>query len=174
MKAMKAMKAMKKKTVSRSQPFKHKLFFYYNGQGNEGDEGHGSHEGHESHEEEDREQDRQGQNGKGIGLPWFQGEDRGWYDCRLFDQEQERQDREQEKVSVWQEECLDFRCDEGKEGIGPQGLRRNQEGLCSLQEGQGALSVNIHEHASASAQGVGMSTPFERRCFGLDTCVEHH
>merc|ERR1719335_44026 len=88
MKAMKAMKAMKKKTVSKSQPFKHKLFLYYNGQGNEGDEGHGSHEGHESHEEEDR--------------------------------------------------------DQGKEGIGPQGLRRNQEGLCSLQEGQGALPVNMN------------------------------
>merc|ERR1712224_577950 len=96
--------------MGRSQPFKHKLFLYYNGQGNEGDEGH---EGHESHEEEDREQDRQGQNGKGIGLPWFQGQDRGWYDCRLLDQE---------KVGVWQEECLDCRRDEGKEGIGPQGL----------------------------------------------------
>merc|ERR1712224_763645 len=117
------------------QPFKHKLFLYYNGQGNEGDE---------SHEEEDREQDRQGQNGKGIGLPWFQGQDRGWYDCCLLDQEQARKDREQEKIGVWQEECLDCRRDEGKEGIGPQGLRRNQEGLCSLQEGQGALPVNTH------------------------------
>merc|ERR1711985_173181 len=142
--------------MGRSYPFEYHPFFFYNGQGNEGDEGH------EGHEEEDREQDRQGQNGKGIGLPWIQGENRGWYDCRLFDQEQERQDREQENVSVWQEECLDFRCDEGKEGIGPQGLRRNQEGLRSLQEGQGALSVNIHEYARLhSAQDVGMSTPFE-------------
>merc|ERR1719310_162643 len=59
---------------------------------------------------------------------------------------------------------------QGKEGVGPQGLRRNQEGLRSLQEGQGALPVNIHEHVEASAQGVGMSTPFERRRFGW-TCV---
>merc|ERR1739848_972812 len=112
--------------MGRPQPFKRKLFLYYNGQGNEGDEGH---------EEEDREQDRQGQICKGIGLPWFQGQDRGWYDCGLL---------EQEKVSVWQEECLDCRRDEGKEGIGPQGLRRNQEGLCSLQEGQGALPVDMN------------------------------
>merc|ERR1712118_480865 len=92
--------------MGRSYPFEYHPFFFYNGQGNEGDEGHGSHEGHESHEEEDREQDRQGQNGKGIGLPRFQGEDRGWYDCRLFDQEQERQDREHKrsafgKKSAW-------------------------------------------------------------------------
>merc|ERR1712224_15357 len=72
---------------------------YYNGQGNEGDEGHEGHEGHESHEEEDREQDRQGQICKGIGLPCFQGQDRGWYDCGLLDQEQARKGREQEKVS---------------------------------------------------------------------------
>merc|ERR1712139_529396 len=126
----------------------------------------GSHEGHESHEEEDREQDRQGQNGKSIGLSRFQGQDRGWYDCRLLDQEQAWQSREQEKVSVWQEEPLDCCRHQGKEGIGSQGLCRNQEGLCSLQEGQGALPMNMHEHAKASAQGVGMSTPFERRCVG--------
>merc|ERR550537_907380 len=53
-----------------------------------------------------------------------------------------------------------------KKGIGSQGLCRNQEGLCSLQEGQGALPMNMHEHAKASAQGVGMSTPFERSCVG--------
>merc|ERR1711977_502103 len=137
-----------------------KLFFSKNGQSNEGDEGY------ESHEEEDREQDRQGQNGKGIGLPWFQGQDRGWYDCRLLDQEQARQDREQEKVGVWQEECLDCRRDEGKEGFGCEGLRCNQEGLSSLQKGQGTLPVSVHRHAEASAQGVGISTPFERRRFG--------
>merc|ERR1711977_409999 len=149
-----------------------KLFFRKNGQSNEGVEGYGSHEGHESHEEEDREQDRQGQNGKGIGLPWFQGQDRGWYDCRLLDQEQARQDREQEEVGVWQEECLDCRRHQGKEGIGSQGLCRNQEGLCSLQEGQGALPMNMHEHAKASAQGVGMSTPFERRYVGWTVLLE--
>merc|ERR1712182_33348 len=112
--------------------------------GNEGDEGHGRHEGHEGHEGEDRER----------------------YDSCLLDQEQERQDREQEKVGVWQEERLDCCCHQGKEGIGSQGLCRNQEGLRSLQEGQGALPMNMHEHAKASAQGVGMSTPLERRCVG--------
>merc|ERR1711981_568378 len=119
------------------------LDFCHNGQGNEGDEGHGSNEGHARHEEEDREQDRQGPNGKGIGLPWLQGQDRGWNDRCFPDQEQARQDREQEKIRVWQEESLDCCRDQGKEGIGPQGLRCNQEGLSSLQEGQGALPVNI-------------------------------
>merc|ERR1712124_29837 len=147
-------------------PLRIPSFLLLRGQGNEGDEGHGRHEGHEGHEEEDREQDRQGQNGKGIGLPWIQGENRGWYDSCLLDQEQERQDCEQEKVGVWQEERLDCCRPQGKEGIGSQGLCRNQEGLCSLQEGQGALPMNMHEHAKASAQGVGMSTPFERSCVG--------
>merc|ERR1711924_387113 len=88
------------------------------------------------------------------------------YDSCLLDQEQERQDREQEEVGVWQEERLDCCRHQVKEGIGSQGLCRNQEGLCSLQEGQGALPMNMHEHAKASAQGVGMSTPFERSCVG--------
>merc|ERR1712093_415805 len=47
-----------------------------------------------------------------------------------------------------------------------EGLRCNQEGLSSLQKGQGTLPVSVHHHAEASAQGVGMSTPFERRRFG--------
>merc|ERR1711869_186806 len=61
---------------------------------------------------------------------------------------------------------LDYCCAEGQEGFGREGLRCNQEGFSSLQESQGALPVSVHEHAKASAQGVGMSTPFERRCFG--------
>merc|ERR1712167_224708 len=72
----------------------------------------------------------------GIGLPWFQGQDCWWYDCCLMGQE---------KVGVWQEECLDCRRHEGKEGIGSQGLRRNQEGLSSLQKGQGTLPVSVHD-----------------------------
>merc|ERR1719456_1688848 len=83
-----------------------------------------------------------GKNGKGNGLPWFQGKDRRWNDCFFPDQEQAWQDREQEEVRLWQEESLDCRRDQGKEGIGSQGIRRNQEGLRSLQEGQGALPVN--------------------------------
>merc|ERR1711959_572048 len=70
------------------------------------------------------------------------------------------------KVVVFREEQLhqglDYCCPEGQEGFGPEGLRRNQEGLSSLQEGQGTLPVNIREHAEAAAQGVGMSTPLER------------
>merc|ERR1712139_130960 len=87
-----------------------------------------------------------------------------------FDQEQVRQDREQEEISPRQEEQLhqglDYCRPEGQEGFGPQGLCCDQEGLCSLQEGQRALPMNMHEHAKASAQGVGMSTPLERRCVG--------
>merc|ERR1712216_288786 len=45
-----------------------------------------------------------------------------------------------------------------------QGLRRNQEGLSVLQEGQGVLPVS--DYLGASAQGVGMSTPLARRSFG--------
>merc|ERR1712124_215226 len=67
---------------------------------------------------------------------------------------------------------LDYCCAEGQEGFGREGLRCNQEGFSSLQESQGALPVSVHEHAKASAQGVGMSTPFERRCFGWRYC-EH-
>merc|ERR1711862_1084401 len=104
-------------------------------------------------EEEGSEQDCKGTHGQGIGLPWIPGENRGWYDSCLLNQEQERQDREQEKVGVWQEERLDCCRHQGKEGIGSQGLCRNQEGLCSLQEGQGALPMNMHDHAKASAQG---------------------
>merc|ERR1719158_2779596 len=88
-----------------------------------------------------------GRMANGIGVPWFQGEDCRGSDCFVPDQEQTRQGREQEAVCSWQEESLDCRCDQGKEGIGPQGLRRDQEGLCSLQQGQGALPVNIHEHS---------------------------
>merc|ERR1712182_30198 len=62
---------------------------------------------------------------------------------------------------------LDCRCPEGKEGFGREGLRRSEEGNSSLQESQGALPVSsTHEHTEASAQGVGMSTPLERSCFG--------
>merc|ERR1711924_309566 len=35
------------------------------------------------------------------------------------------------------------------------------KGLSSLRKGQGTLSVSVYGHAEASAQGVGMSTPFE-------------
>merc|ERR1711918_213074 len=84
------------------------------------------------------------------------------------------QDCEQEAVGKWQEglrphQGLDCCCPEGQEGFGRQGLRCNQEGNSSLQEGQGALPVSsTQKHTKASAQGVGMSTPLERSCFDLN------
>merc|ERR1712046_14654 len=80
------------------------------------------------------------------------------------------QDREQEGISACQEEQLHQGLDDcrpkGQESTGPEGLRRDQEGLRILQEGQGTLpEVSVHEPAEASARGVGMSTPFERRRF---------
>merc|ERR1711959_311969 len=53
-----------------------------------------------------------------------------------------------------------------RKAFGCQGLRCSEEGNCSLQEGQGALPVSICKRLKATAQGVGMSTPFERRSFG--------
>merc|ERR1712093_774404 len=106
---------------------------HHYGQGYEGDEGN---------EEEVREQDCKGPHGQGTGVPWVQGEDRRWVDQRFFDQEQVRQNREQEVIFAGQEESLDVCRPEGKEGTGPQGLRRAQEGLSSLQEGQGVLQLN--------------------------------
>merc|ERR1712167_79751 len=100
-----------------------------------------------------------GPHGQSYGLPWIQGEDHRWLDCHFLDQEQVRQDCEQEVFREGQEKYLDDRCAEGKEGTEGQGLRRNQEGLRALQEGQGVLLKML---AIASAQGVGMSTPFER------------
>merc|ERR1711924_100328 len=131
-----------------------------------------SHEGNACYEEEGSEQDRQGQSCQISCFPWHQGEDNRWYDQIRSDEEQEWQDCEQEAIGKWQEglrphQGLDCRCSEGQEGFGCEGLRCNQEGLSSLQEVQGTLPVSVHRrYAKASAQGVGMSTPFERRRFG--------
>merc|ERR1739848_735318 len=148
----------------------HQFFFSQDGQSNEGNESDGSHEGHACYEEEGSEQDRQGQSCQSSCFPWHQGEDSWWYDQIRSDQEQVRQDREQEAISLCQEEQLhqglDYCRPEGQEGLGPEGLRCDQEGLTSLQQGQGTLPVSMHRHAEASAQGVGMSTPLERRRLG--------
>merc|ERR1711985_53841 len=121
-----------------------------NGQGHEGDE---------DHEEKVCEQDCKGPHGQSLGVPWNQGEDSGWHDRFLFDEEQERQGREQEAIRDGQEELLDDCLPEGKEGTEDHWLRPNQEGLRALQEGQGVLLKML---VMASARGVGMSTPFER------------
>merc|ERR1712224_97585 len=122
----------------------HKVFpSHHNGQGYEGDEGHGSHEGHESHEEEVCEQDCQGPLGQGACVPWIKGKDCWWPHCIFLDKEQERQGCEQEAFGIQQEESLDSGLHKGEEGTGPQGLRCIQEGLSSLQEGQGVLQLNF-------------------------------
>merc|ERR1712224_267702 len=128
-----------------------------------GNEGDGSHEGHEGHEEEKCQQNCQVRR-----LSWVQREDHRWLDQERFGGEQAWQDCEQEKCGSWEKglrphQGLDYSSPEGKEGTSCEGLCCCQEGHCSLQAGQGALPVNIlyvHEHARASAQGVGMSTPF--------------
>merc|ERR1711924_548803 len=99
--------------------------------------------GHESPEEESCEQDCQGPLRQGTCAPWLQGEDHGWLDRNFPDQEQARQGREQEAIVNGQEESLDRCRHKGKEGTGPQGLRRHQEGLTSLHEGQGVLQLSV-------------------------------
>merc|ERR1712124_76470 len=121
---------------------------FRNGQGYEGNEGHGCHEGHESHEEKGCQQDRQGQNGQVRRLPGNQGEDRGRLDQDRFGGEQARKDCEQEKLGTWQEDVhqhqgLDSSSPEGQEGTQCEGLRCCQEGLSSLQEGQGVLRLSV-------------------------------
>merc|ERR1712144_175570 len=105
------------------------------------------------HEEEDREQDCKGPLGQSLGVPWIQGEDRGWNDQILFDQEQARQ-------GCQQEEQVDRCRHQGKEGPEPQGICRDQEGITPLQEGKGTLQLKTC--MMALAQGVGISTAFER------------
>merc|ERR1712193_480055 len=107
-------------------------------------------QGYEGHEEKGCEQDRKGPHGQSHGVPRIQGEDSRWLDCFVLDQEE---------ILYFQEELLDDCLLEDKEGSEDQGLRRNQEGLRALQEGQGVLLKML---VMASARGVGMSTPFER------------
>merc|ERR1739848_12588 len=101
------------------------------------------------------------------------GEDRWWHDKVCFDQEQARQGRQQEDVRQGQAEQVDCCCPEGKEGTERQGIRRDQEGITPLQEGAGALPVRVL--TTVSAQGVGISTPFERfHYLNSIECVEYH
>merc|ERR1711907_407526 len=124
---------------------------YHNGQGdegNEGHEGHGSNEGHEGHEEEGSEQDCKGPLRQVRCLPWNQGQDYRWFDKNRLGEEQERKDCEQKEFGKWQEELrqhqgLDYCLPEGQEGTWCEGLRRYQEGLSSLQEGQRVLQLSM-------------------------------
>merc|ERR1711904_686319 len=83
-------------------------------------------QGYAGNEEEGCEQDRKGQIRKVRRLPWNQGEDRRWLDQERLGGEQAGKDCEQEEFGSWRE-----------------GLRRCQEGLSSLQEGQGVLQLNF-------------------------------
>merc|ERR1719164_138932 len=115
----------------------------------------------------------QGQVCKVGRLQGHQGQDQLWVDQERLDQEQAWQDCDEEAGGQWQEglrqhQGLDSCCPESQGGFGRQRLRCSEEGNSSVQEGQGALPVsNTLEHTKASARGVGMSTPLERRCFGL-------
>merc|ERR1711924_170591 len=95
----------------------HQLFFNQNGE---------SDEGHECYEEEGSEQDRQGQSCQSSCFPWHQGEDSRWYDQIRSDQEQVRQDREQEAISLCQEEQLhqglDYCRPEARKALGLKGF----------------------------------------------------
>merc|ERR1712224_986480 len=116
------------------------------GQSYEGNEGHGSHEGHESNEEEVR--DCKGPHGQSRCLSWIQGEDCRWLEADRLGEELTWKDREQEAIGQCQEEichrsqALDYRSPEGEEGTWYEGLRRYQEGLSSLQQGQGVLQLS--------------------------------
>merc|ERR1712118_108163 len=129
-----------------------------------GNEGDGSHEGDEGNEEEGSQQDRQGQIREISRLPWHQVQDPFWLDQVRLGQEQARQDRDQEASCSWQEvlrphQGLGCCLPEGQEGFGRQGLRRNQEGLSSLQEGQGALPVNISSMLRLQLRAWGCLRP---------------
>merc|ERR1712118_603920 len=108
-----------------------------------------SYEGHESNEEEGRDQDRKGPHGQSRRLSWIQSEDNRRLEANRLGEELARKDREQEGIGSSQEEIchrsqgMDFRSPEGKEGTWYEGLRRYQEGLSSLQQGQGVLQLSI-------------------------------
>merc|ERR1712093_336998 len=106
---------------------------FSNGEGNEG---------HEGHEEEDCEQGRKGPHGQGNGAPRQQGEDRRWPHSEGPDAEQVWQDCEQEEERPWQGQPLDDCLQEGTRCLEDQGLRRYQEGLAPVPEGQGVPEVS--------------------------------
>merc|ERR1712124_192217 len=96
--------------------------------------------------------------GQGIGethycasshfLCFHYGQDRRRLDQDRFGGEQAWKDCEQEKLSTWQEDerqhqGLDSSSPEGTEGTQCEGLRCCQEGLSSLQEGQGVLRLSV-------------------------------
>merc|ERR1711988_1529797 len=102
----------------------------------EGNEGHESHEGHE---EEDGEQDRKGQASEGQRVLRWQGEDVHGTEEGGSHEEQDRQGGYQEvtcgrQEGVQEHQRLDRGCPEGQEGARCERLRRDQEGLRTVQK----------------------------------------
>merc|ERR1711904_36913 len=138
------------------------------GQGNEGDEGD------EGNEEEEREQDCEGQPCQGNGAPWQQGKNRWRLDGIGPDEEQGRQDCEQEAECCVEAQVQDGPramepgSGEGTQGIEDHGLRRDQEGLTPLRQGEGVLqcvstALSPGEASQAPAPAVRISAAVERR-----------
>merc|ERR1711977_301547 len=124
-------------------------------------------QGDEGNEEEEREQDCEGPHGQGNGAPWQQGKNHWRLDCQGFDQEQSRQDCEQEAERTRQEVPMDAGCQEGAHGPEAQGIRRDQEGLTPLRQGEGVLqcvsaALSTGEASEAPAPAVGISAVVER------------
>merc|ERR1712078_866535 len=107
-----------------------------NGEGDEGNEGD---EGHEGNEEEEREQDWQGQDGKGVGAPRLQGQDRRWLDSQGPYQEQAWPRCEQEEERLRKDQPLDRCSQESTRRAEDQGLLCHQEGHTTLRQGKGVL-----------------------------------
>merc|ERR1712183_711209 len=99
------------------------------------------------------QQDRQGLARQGQCVSWRKREDERWTEEVRHRQEQERQACEQEakrgrQESIQEHSRLDRCCAEGQEGSRLERLRGNQEGLCVVQEGQGALHEVRPSHHS--------------------------
>merc|ERR1712139_83177 len=106
--------------------------------------------GHEGYEEEDCQQDRHRQAGQEQRLQRRKGEDNRWPEEVGPRDQQKGQGREQEGKCSGEEEVrqqppenLDRSRPEGQEGAWRERVRRYQEGLCTLQEGEGARQVSV-------------------------------
>merc|ERR1711959_480730 len=91
------------------------------GEGDEGDEGH------------EEERDREGEAREDGCLPWHQVEDWERAEEERFDEEQEREE------GLRPDQGLDRGRDQGAQVPWREGLRRSEEGLAPLQEGEGVL-----------------------------------
>merc|ERR1712182_9841 len=116
-------------------PFLSFSFSKDHGEGDEGDEGD---EGHEE------ERDREGEAREDGCVPWHEDQDRERAEEERFDEEQEREDRElqaecEREEGLRPDQGLDRGRDQGAQVPWREGLRRSEEGLAPLQEGEGVL-----------------------------------